>query len=136
MAVPSVELRHVTNTTGCGSKSAPEHAEVASTRRLGQQNDPLEKAARCQAPSAFGQSEWNETSWTLLAMGQEETSRPVKLPYSKWRLIGSSERNTVDHRLHGLQEHFSFAFIIARVDKRHRPFHQLHDRDVAWRTDL
>jgi hypothetical protein len=36
----------------------------------------------------------------------------------------------------GFSSSLAVALVVAGVDERHRPLHQLHDRDVAGRADL
>src|SRR5262249_36176491 len=58
------------------------------------------------------------------------------LPHCKRRMVWPAKRYTCSDGLHWLEIRLPLALIVACVDERHRPFHQLHYGDIAWGAHL
>src|SRR5690349_6162586 len=67
--------------------------------------------------------------------GHDDAVR-AESPHRERRVVRPAKRHAGRDRLHGLEKSVALAAVVARVDERHRPFHQLHDGDVTRRADL
>src|SRR5215831_12960930 len=59
-----------------------------------------------------------------------------RLPRRERRMVRTAKRHAGSHGLYRLEIGLAVSLVVAGIDKRHRPLHQLHDRDVTGRTDL
>src|SRR5205823_5217952 len=50
------------------------------------------------------------------------------LAHRERRIVRPAERHARRHGLHRLEIGLALALVVARIDERHRPFDQLHDR--------
>src|SRR5262245_32291102 len=63
-------------------------------------------------------------------------SSGVRSPHCEGGIVRPPKWHACGYRLRRLQIRLSITLVIARVDERHRPFDQFHDRHVAGRAHL